>query len=167
MRLGDSKVNKFSGINMAESLYTMGIGEFRVSLHPIQTVQRSFDAPLGSAPGKTNMHVLIMESIKDICSLFDPYLPNHEASKHEITWRIFSTQLWSSSEKNQIKWSSYVTFMLFTNHVIFNSHEFRPSEKLVMTNLLSDEPETNSIMPKVIIPVLNVQEILGLDGLQK
>lgn len=35
MRLGDSKVNKFSGINMAESLYTMGIGEFRVSLHPI------------------------------------------------------------------------------------------------------------------------------------
>ena len=36
-----------------------------------------------------------------------------------------------------------------------------------MTNLLSDEPMTNSIMPKVIIHVLNVQKILGLDGLQK
>ncbi|WZZ32334.1 hypothetical protein YC2023_015735 [Brassica napus] len=36
-----------------------------------------------------------------------------------------------------------------------------------MANLLSDEPMTNSIMPKVIIHVLNVQEILGLDGFQK
>ena len=29
------------------------------------------DAPLGSAPGKTDMHGLIMGSNKDICSLFD------------------------------------------------------------------------------------------------
>ena len=36
-----------------------------------------------------------------------------------------------------------------------------------MTNLLSDEPATNSIMPKVIIHVLNVRESLGLDGFQK
>ena len=36
-----------------------------------------------------------------------------------------------------------------------------------MTNLLSDEPTTNSIMPKVIIHVLYFQESLGLDGFQK
>ena len=36
-----------------------------------------------------------------------------------------------------------------------------------MANLLSDEPTTNSIMPKVIIHVLNVQESIGLDGFQK
>ncbi|KAF3578798.1 hypothetical protein DY000_02031730 [Brassica cretica] len=43
------------------------------------------DAPLGSAPGKTDMHGLIMRSSKDICSLFDSYLSNHEAYTHEIT----------------------------------------------------------------------------------
>nr|VDD35087.1 unnamed protein product [Brassica oleracea] len=106
------------------------------------------DAPLGSAPGKTYMHGLIMESSKDICSLFDPYLPNHEASMYEITCRMFSTQLWSSSKKNQIKRSSYVTVMPFTNHVVFSSREFRTPEKLEMANLLSDEPATNSIIPK-------------------
>ena len=73
------------------------------------------DAPLCSAPSETDMHGLIMRSSKDICSLFDSYLPNHEASTHEITWRMFSTQLWSSSKKNQIKRSSYVTVMPFTN----------------------------------------------------
>ncbi|WZZ69912.1 hypothetical protein YC2023_081282 [Brassica napus] len=125
------------------------------------------DAPLGSAPGKTYMHGLIMESSKDICSLFDPYLPNHEASMYEITCRMFSTQLWSSSKKNQIKRSSYVTVMPFTNHVVFSSREFRTPEKLEMANLLSDEPATNSIIPKVIIHVLNVHESFGLDGLQK
>ncbi|KAF3595392.1 hypothetical protein DY000_02024128 [Brassica cretica] len=62
---------------------------------------------------------------------------------------MFSAQLRSSSEKNQIKHSSYVTVMPFTNHVIFSSREFRPPEKLEMTNLLSDEPTTNSIMPKI------------------
>ncbi|KAF2563284.1 hypothetical protein F2Q70_00018673 [Brassica cretica] len=113
------------------------------------------------------MHGLIMESSKDICLLFESYLPNQEAYTHEITWRMFSTQLRSSSKKNQIKQSSYVTVMPFTNHVIFSSREFRPPEKLEMANLLFDEPTTNSIMPKVIIHVLNVQESLGLDGLQK
>ncbi|CAF1706174.1 unnamed protein product, partial [Brassica napus] len=44
-------------------------------------------------------------SSKDICSLFDSYLPNLEASMHGITWRMFSTQLRNSSNKNQIKWS--------------------------------------------------------------
>uniref|UniRef100_A0A0D3D3R7 Uncharacterized protein n=1 Tax=Brassica oleracea var. oleracea TaxID=109376 RepID=A0A0D3D3R7_BRAOL len=73
------------------------------------------DVPVGSAPGKTDMHGLIMGSSKDICSLFDSYLPNHEAYTHEITWRMFSTQLRSSSKKNQIKRSSYVTLMPFTN----------------------------------------------------
>ena len=43
------------------------------------------DAPLSSAPGKTDMHGLIMESSNDICSLFDSYLPKHESSTHEIT----------------------------------------------------------------------------------
>ncbi|KAG5405649.1 hypothetical protein IGI04_011768 [Brassica rapa subsp. trilocularis] len=57
--------------------------------------------------------------------------------------------------------------MPFTNHVIFSSREFRPSEKLEMANLLSDESTTNSIMLKAIIHVLNVQESLGLDGFQK
>ena len=125
------------------------------------------ELPLGSAPGKTDMHGLIMGSSKDICSLFDSYLPNHEASTHEITWRMFSTQLWSFSKKNQIKRSSYVTVMPFTNQVIFSSREFRPPEKLEMANLLSDEPTTNSIMPKVIIHVLNFQESLRLYGFQK
>ncbi|KAL0789991.1 hypothetical protein Bca101_006237 [Brassica carinata] len=36
-----------------------------------------------------------------------------------------------------------------------------------MANLLSDEPTVNSIMTKVIIHVLNVQESIGLDGFQK
>ncbi|KAF2566388.1 hypothetical protein F2Q68_00026274 [Brassica cretica] len=62
---------------------------------------------------------------------------------------MFSTQLRSSSKKNQIKRSSYVTVMRFTNQVIFSSREFRPPEKLEMANLLSDEPTTNSIMPKI------------------
>ena len=60
-----------------------------------------------------------------------------------------------------------MTVMPFTNQEIFNSREFRPPKKLEMANLLSDEPTTNSIMPKVIIHVLNVQESLGLDGFQK
>ena len=64
------------------------------------------DVPLGSAPDKPDMHGLIMGSSKDICSLFDSYLPNHEASTNESTLRMFSTQLQSSSNKNQIKWSS-------------------------------------------------------------
>uniref|UniRef100_M4DNW1 Uncharacterized protein n=1 Tax=Brassica campestris TaxID=3711 RepID=M4DNW1_BRACM len=97
------------------------------------------------------MHGLIIGSSNDICSLFDSYLLNHEASTHEITWRMFSTQLRISSKKNQIKRSSYVIVMLFTNQVIFSSREFRPPEKLEMANLLSDEPTVNSIMPKVII----------------
>ncbi|KAG5390182.1 hypothetical protein IGI04_031723 [Brassica rapa subsp. trilocularis] len=64
---------------------------------------------------------------------------------------MFSTQLRSSSKKNQIKRSSYVIVMLFTNQVIFSSREFRPPEKLEMANLLSDEPTVNSIMPKVMM----------------
>ncbi|KAF3593937.1 hypothetical protein DY000_02022393 [Brassica cretica] len=107
------------------------------------------DVPLSSAPRKTDRHGLIMGSSKDICSLFDSYLPNHEASTHEITCGMFSTQLRSSSKKNQIKRSSYVTVMPFTNQVVFSSREFRLPEKLEMANLLSDEPMTNSIMPKV------------------
>ncbi|KAF3525323.1 hypothetical protein F2Q69_00048314 [Brassica cretica] len=61
---------------------------------------------------------------------------------------MFSTQLRSSLKKNQIKRSSYVIVMLFTNQVIFSSREFRPPEKLEMANLLSDEPTVNSIMTK-------------------
>ncbi|KAG5411292.1 hypothetical protein IGI04_007611 [Brassica rapa subsp. trilocularis] len=125
------------------------------------------DAPLDTAPGKIDMHGLIMGSSKDICSLFDAYLPNPSASTHEVSWRMFSTQLRSFSKKNQIKQSSHVTVMPFTNQEIFSSREFRPPEKLEIANLLSDEPTTNSIMPKVIIHVLNVQESLGLDGLHK
>ncbi|KAF3545882.1 hypothetical protein DY000_02002504 [Brassica cretica] len=66
------------------------------------------------------------ESSKDICSLFDSYLPNLEASTHEITWRMFSTQLRNSSNKNQIKWSSYERVMQFTKPVIFSSRKFGP-----------------------------------------
>ncbi|KAF3502750.1 hypothetical protein F2Q69_00041312 [Brassica cretica] len=47
----------------------------------------------------TNQH----GSSKDICSLFDSYLPKPEASTHEIPWRMFSTQLRNSSNNNQIK----------------------------------------------------------------
>ncbi|XP_033128448.1 uncharacterized protein LOC117125858 [Brassica rapa] len=47
------------------------------------------DVPWGSAPGKTDMHGLIIGSSNDICSLFDSYLLNHEASTHENTWRMF------------------------------------------------------------------------------
>ncbi|KAF3493294.1 hypothetical protein DY000_02053602 [Brassica cretica] len=91
--------------------------------------QRDFDAFLGSAPGKTDMHGLIKGSSKDICSLFDSYFPTHEASTNEITLIIISTPLRSFSKKNQIKRSSYVTVMPFTNQVIFSSREFRPPEK--------------------------------------
>ena len=138
------------------------------NMFDIEDVRRLHtDVPLGSAPGKTDMHGLIMGSKKDICSLFDSYIPNHKASMHEITWRMFSTQLWSTSKKNKIKRSSYVTGMPFTNQVSFSSREFRPPEKLEMANLCSHEPTTNSIMPKVIIHVLNVQESRGLYCLQK
>uniref|UniRef100_A0A0D3BUE9 CCHC-type domain-containing protein n=1 Tax=Brassica oleracea var. oleracea TaxID=109376 RepID=A0A0D3BUE9_BRAOL len=65
-------------------------------------------------------------SSKDICSLFDSYLPNLEASTHEITWRMFSTQLRNSSNQNQIKWSSDERVMQFTKPVIFSSREFGP-----------------------------------------
>ena len=43
------------------------------------------DVPLSSAPGKTDMHGLIMESSNDICLLFDSYLPKHKSYTHEIT----------------------------------------------------------------------------------
>ncbi|KAF2568812.1 hypothetical protein F2Q68_00027241 [Brassica cretica] len=49
-----------------------------------------------------------------------------EASTHEITWRMFLTQLWNSSNKNQIKWSSDERVMQFTKPVIFSSREFGP-----------------------------------------
>ncbi|KAG5410622.1 hypothetical protein IGI04_006941 [Brassica rapa subsp. trilocularis] len=77
------------------------------------------DAPLSSAPCKTDMHGLIMESGNDICSLFDSYLPKHESSTHEITWRI-------SSKKNQIKRSSDVGVMKFANQDTFSSREYGP-----------------------------------------
>ena len=54
--------------------------DFRVSSLAIDD-----DVPLGNAPGKTDMHGLIMGSSKDICSFFDTYLPNLEAYTHEIT----------------------------------------------------------------------------------
>uniref|UniRef100_A0A0D3BLB8 Arginine decarboxylase n=1 Tax=Brassica oleracea var. oleracea TaxID=109376 RepID=A0A0D3BLB8_BRAOL len=92
-------------------------GESSLPLHEL-------DDGGGSAPGKTDMHGLIMGSSKDICSLFDSYLPNHEASTHEITLRMFSTQLRSSSTKNQIKRSSYVTVMPFTNQATFRNPSF-------------------------------------------
>ncbi|KAF2597452.1 hypothetical protein F2Q68_00009287 [Brassica cretica] len=153
----------------SEILVSTPDGLWRVlgSFHTSHISRSQVDVPWGSAPGKTGMHALIMESSKDICSLFDSYLPNHEASTHEITWRMFSTQLRSSLKKNQIKRSSYVIVMLLTNQVIFSSREFRPPEKLEMANLLSDEPTVNSIMKNVIIHVLNVQESIGLDGFQK
>ncbi|WZZ34547.1 hypothetical protein YC2023_017948 [Brassica napus] len=77
------------------------------------------------------------------------------------------SQLNYGAPRRRIKQSSYVTVMPFTNQEIFSSREFSPPEKLEMANLLSDEPTTNSIMPKMIIHVLNVQESLGLDGFQK
>uniref|UniRef100_A0A0D3C2B4 Uncharacterized protein n=1 Tax=Brassica oleracea var. oleracea TaxID=109376 RepID=A0A0D3C2B4_BRAOL len=116
-------------------------GEMDLRSNPFQ--EGVNDVPLGSAPGKTNMHGLIMRSSKDICSLFTSYLPKHEASMQEITWRMFSTQLQTSSKKNQIKRSSYVTVMPFTNQEIFSSREYRIPEKLEMTNLLSDDTATN------------------------
>ncbi|CAN7093566.1 unnamed protein product [Brassica rapa subsp. narinosa] len=84
------------------------------------------DAPLSSVPDKTYMRGLIMKSSNDICSLFDSYIPDHEACIHEITWRMCSTQLRSSSKKNQIKRNSDVGVMQFANQVIFSSREFGP-----------------------------------------
>ena len=81
--------------------------------------------PWDSGLSKTNMHGLIMGSSNDICSLFDSYIPNHDASTHEITWRTCSTQLRSSSKKNQLKRSSDVGVMPFSNQMIFDSREFR------------------------------------------
>uniref|UniRef100_A0A0D3B6S5 CCHC-type domain-containing protein n=1 Tax=Brassica oleracea var. oleracea TaxID=109376 RepID=A0A0D3B6S5_BRAOL len=65
-------------------------------------------------------------SSKNICSLFDSYLPKNDSSTHEITWRMFSTQLRNSSNKNQIKWSSDERVMQFTKPVIFSFREFGP-----------------------------------------
>ncbi|KAF2619613.1 hypothetical protein F2Q68_00041342 [Brassica cretica] len=45
---------------------------------------------------------------------------------HEITWRMCSTQLRSSSKKNQSKRSSDVGVMQFANQVISSSREFGP-----------------------------------------
>ncbi|KAF2595256.1 hypothetical protein F2Q70_00044917 [Brassica cretica] len=84
------------------------------------------DAPFSSAPGKTDIHGLIMESSNDICSLFDSYLPKNESFTLEITWRILSTQLRSSSKKNQIKRSSDVGVMQFANQETFSSCVFGP-----------------------------------------
>ncbi|KAL0734052.1 hypothetical protein Bca4012_010262 [Brassica carinata] len=83
------------------------------------------DVPWDSGPSKTNMHGLIMGSSNDICSLFDSYIPNHDAFTHEITWRTCSTQFRSSSKKNQLKRSSDVGVMPFSNQMIFDSREFR------------------------------------------
>ncbi|WZZ43892.1 hypothetical protein YC2023_040151 [Brassica napus] len=91
------------------------------SRHPGDSYKRPEDAP-----GKTDMHGLIMESSNDICSFFDSYLPTNESSSHEITWRMFSTQLRSSSKKNQIKRSSDVGVMKFANQETFSSREFGP-----------------------------------------
>ncbi|KAF3520473.1 hypothetical protein DY000_02058639 [Brassica cretica] len=85
--------------------------------YSIVDVPRFVDQSIGA-----NQH----GSSKDICSLFDSYLPNLEASTHEITWRMFSTQLRNSSNKNQIKWSSDERVMQFTKPVIFSSREFGP-----------------------------------------
>ncbi|KAF3541503.1 hypothetical protein F2Q69_00023119 [Brassica cretica] len=57
----------------------------KMDLRSINFQEGGNDAPLGSAPGKTDMRGLIMGSSKDKCSLFDSYLPNNEASTHEIT----------------------------------------------------------------------------------
>ncbi|KAL0864425.1 hypothetical protein Bca101_043543 [Brassica carinata] len=51
--------------------------------------------------------------------------------------------------------------------LVRSSELVRPPEKLKISNLLFDKPTTNSIMLKVIIHVLNVQESLGLNGFQK
>ncbi|KAF3489601.1 hypothetical protein F2Q69_00055456 [Brassica cretica] len=67
-----------------------------------------------------------MESSNDICSLFDSYLPTNESFSHEITWRMFSTKLRSSAKKNQIKRSSDVGVMQFSNQETFSSCEFGP-----------------------------------------
>ncbi|KAF3534437.1 hypothetical protein DY000_02038898 [Brassica cretica] len=68
---------------------------------------------------------------------------------------------------NKIRGNNSVDRECLLSEVIFSSREFRPPEKLEMANLLSDEPTVNSIMTKVIIHVLNVQESIGLDGFQK
>ncbi|KAJ4881905.1 hypothetical protein Rs2_38960 [Raphanus sativus] len=60
----------------------------------------------------------------DIRSLFEAYLLNHDVSSRKTTWRMCLTQLRSSSTKNQIKRSSDVEVMQFTNQVIFSSREF-------------------------------------------
>ncbi|KAG5400810.1 hypothetical protein IGI04_015417 [Brassica rapa subsp. trilocularis] len=154
--------------NMREEVNNIGVVERSMEDLKESVMEiRSRMSVMERAPGKTDMHGLIIGSSNDICSLSDSYLLKHEAYTHEITCRMFSTQLQSSSKKNQIKRSSYVIVMLFTNQVIYSSREFRPPEKLEMANLLSDESTANSIITKVIIHVLNVQESVRLDGFQK
>ncbi|WZZ35109.1 hypothetical protein YC2023_018510 [Brassica napus] len=69
---------------------------------------------------------MIMGTSKNVRSLFDSYLRNHEASMHKITWRMCSTQLRSSSKKNQIKRTSDEGVTQFTKQVIFSLCEFGP-----------------------------------------
>ena len=54
------------------------------------------------------------------------HISKNESSTHEITWRMFSTQLRSSSKKNQIKRSSDEGVMKFANQETFSSREFGP-----------------------------------------
>ena len=67
--------------------FSFDTGKMDLRSNPFQEGEN--DTPLGSALGKTDMHGLIMGSNKDICSLFDTYIQNHEASTHEITWKMF------------------------------------------------------------------------------
>ncbi|CAG7909518.1 unnamed protein product [Brassica rapa] len=50
---------------------------------------------------------------------------------------MFSTQLRSSSKKNQIKQSSYVTVMSFTNQEIFSFRKFNEPYMYHLTNYVT------------------------------
>ncbi|KAF2553675.1 hypothetical protein F2Q68_00035724 [Brassica cretica] len=94
-----SDLNKINMISLQEVsgteaeivLISLRFGNGKMDLRSNTFQEGRNDVLLGSAPGKTNMHGLIMGSSKDICSLFDSYIPNHESYKHEITCRMFST----------------------------------------------------------------------------
>ncbi|WZZ44758.1 hypothetical protein YC2023_041017 [Brassica napus] len=83
------------------SVYTQLVRWLTPRSEPMQRATSSFSVHSPDC-GKTDMHGLIMASKKDICSMFETYLPNLDASTYEITWRMFSTQLQNSSNKNDI-----------------------------------------------------------------
>ncbi|KAF2580237.1 hypothetical protein F2Q68_00006203 [Brassica cretica] len=127
---------------------------------PKPIIGLKMDLPDFHKPNRRNDHV-IMKGRKDV-----PRIELVELNQSDTILDDLNTQVsWTDTILDEM--SRTDTHLDKLSKHVRSSELVRPPEKLEMANLLSDEPKTNSIMPKVIIHVLNVQESLGLDGFQK